>query len=89
MAPTYFRRNVENIAAVAKSRGIGVVLVTWPYSEEVKDYVSLPHYQKGVAELNAVMREGKYRPEVWKELTGKTVEELAREWQVSLAGAGP
>jgi len=55
--PTYYRRNVENIIAVAKARGIGVVLVTWPYSEEIKDYVSLPHYQKGVAELNAVIRE--------------------------------
>jgi lysophospholipase L1-like esterase len=55
--PIYFRRNVENIVAVAKSRGIAVALVTWPYTEEVNDYVSLPHYQKGVAELNAVVRE--------------------------------
>jgi len=55
--PTYYRRNVENTIAVAKARGIGVVLVTWPYSEEIQDYVSLPHYQKGIAELNAVIRE--------------------------------
>lgn len=55
--PTYFRRNVENIIAVGQAHGVSVVLVTWPYSEEVKDYVSLPHYQKGVAELNAVVRE--------------------------------
>jgi hypothetical protein len=38
-----------------------------------------------VGKLNAVMREGKYKPEVWKELTGKSVEELGREWQQSLA----
>jgi lysophospholipase L1-like esterase len=55
--PTFFKRNVENVVAVCKARGIGVVLVTWPYSEEVSDYVSLPHYRQGVAELNAVVRE--------------------------------
>ena len=38
-----------------------------------------------VRKLNALMREGKYKPEVWKELTGLTVEELGREWQKSLA----
>jgi hypothetical protein len=38
-----------------------------------------------VRKLNAVMREGKYKPEVWKEFTGLTVEELGREWQKSLA----
>ena len=38
-----------------------------------------------VRKLNAVMREGKYKEEVWKELTGKPVEELGREWQKSLA----
>jgi len=38
-----------------------------------------------VSKLNTVMREGKYTPDVWKELTGKTAEELGREWQKSLA----
>jgi hypothetical protein len=38
-----------------------------------------------VKKLNAAMREGKYKPELWKELTGKTVEELGRDWQNSLA----
>jgi len=38
-----------------------------------------------VRKLNAAMRAGKYKPEVWKELTGLTVEELGREWQKSLA----
>lgn len=38
-----------------------------------------------VRKLNAVMREGKYKEDVWKELTGKPVEELGREWQKSLA----
>jgi hypothetical protein len=37
-----------------------------------------------VTKLNAIMREGKYKEEVWKELTGKTVEELNQEWRRSL-----
>ena len=39
-----------------------------------------------VRKLNAAMREGKYKVELWKELTGKTVEELGQEWKKSLAG---
>ncbi len=38
-----------------------------------------------VRKLNAAMREGKYKEDVWKELTGKPVDELGREWQKSLA----
>jgi hypothetical protein len=38
-----------------------------------------------VRKLNAIMRGGKYKEDVWKEITGKTAEELGREWQKSLA----
>src|SRR4030095_12554775 len=38
-----------------------------------------------VLKLNGVMREGKCREEVFKELTGKTVQELGEEWRASLA----
>lgn len=38
-----------------------------------------------VRKLNAAMREGKYKDGIWTELTGKSVEELGREWQKSLA----
>ena len=48
-------------------------------------FVTDKHDPQIVRKLNAVMREGKYKPEVWKELTGLTVEELGREWQKSLA----
>ena len=42
-------------------------------------------YDKGLVRmLNAVMREGKYRDEVFKELTGKTLPELDEEWRASL-----
>jgi hypothetical protein len=48
-------------------------------------FVTEQHNPQIVRELNALMRAGQYRPEVWKELTGLTVEELGREWQKSLA----
>jgi hypothetical protein len=35
-----------------------------------------------VIKLNAAMREGRYRPELWEEITGKTVDEL---WALYLA----
>ncbi|QJW95340.1 basic secretory protein-like protein [Frigoriglobus tundricola] len=38
-----------------------------------------------VRKLNAAMRAGKYKEDVWKDLTGKPVEDLGREWQKSLA----
>lgn len=41
--------------------------------------------QEIVRKLNDAMRRGKYTADVWKELTGKTAEELGREWQKSLA----
>lgn len=40
-----------------------------------------------IKELNAAMREGRYSPEMWKNRTGKPVEELAEEWKKSLEAA--
>lgn len=37
-----------------------------------------------VTKLNAMLRNGKYDSGVWKALTGKTVEELNKEWRESL-----
>lgn len=37
-----------------------------------------------VKKLNAAMRDGKYNDELWKEITGKTVEELGEEWKKTL-----
>jgi hypothetical protein len=34
--------------------------------------------------LNAALRDGKYSPGLWQELTGKRVEELGDEWRASL-----
>ena len=37
-----------------------------------------------VVDLNAACRAGEYRPELWVDLTGHTVEELGAEWKQSL-----
>jgi hypothetical protein len=49
------------------------------------DYVSQKHDPLIVKKLNNIMRDGQYKEEVWKELTGKTVEELNQDWRRSLA----
>jgi hypothetical protein len=48
------------------------------------DYVVRTHDKEFVKKLNAAMRHGKYTPELWKELTGKTVEELWEEYVKTL-----
>ena len=37
-----------------------------------------------IPKLNAAMRTGKYDEGMWKDLTGKTLEELGKEWKESL-----
>jgi hypothetical protein len=37
-----------------------------------------------VLKLNRLMREGRYKKEAFKELTGKTLEELDEEWRGTL-----
>jgi hypothetical protein len=48
------------------------------------NYVTTQYDPRLVIKLNAIMRDGKYQEEVWKELTGKTVEELNQEWRRTL-----
>jgi hypothetical protein len=48
-------------------------------------FVAERYDPQAVRTLNAAMRAGKYTPDVWKEMTGLTVEELGRAWQKSLA----
>jgi hypothetical protein len=40
-----------------------------------------------VRKLNKRMREGEYREEIWKEITGKMVKELNEEWRASVKAA--
>jgi hypothetical protein len=45
------------------------------------NWVTLKHDKDLVRKLNAAAREGKYSPALWKEYTGKTVEELGAAWK--------
>ncbi len=47
-------------------------------------FVSDNYDPKFVTKLNALMRDGKYEIGVWKELTGKSIEELNQDWRRSL-----
>jgi hypothetical protein len=47
-------------------------------------YVADKYDKELVRKINALLRAGKYRDEVFKELTGKTVGELGAEWKASL-----
>ena len=47
-------------------------------------YVVGTYDREAVKKLNRAMREGKYTAELWKGLTGKTVEELGQEWRRTL-----
>jgi hypothetical protein len=45
------------------------------------NWVTLKYDRDIVRKLNAAAREGKYREQLWKDYTGKTVEELGEEWR--------
>ena len=47
-------------------------------------YLTEKYDKEIVRKLNKVMREGEYREAVFKQLTGKTVQELGEEWRTSL-----
>jgi hypothetical protein len=49
------------------------------------DYVVKKYDKDLIKKLNAAMREGKYTDQIWKDSTGKTLEELGQEWKQSLA----
>ena len=48
------------------------------------NYICEAHNKDIVRKLNAVMRQGRYEPKVWKELTGNTVDELWDEYVATL-----
>ena len=48
------------------------------------DYVTETYDKQLVPKLNVMMREGTYKEEVFKELTGKTLQELDEDWRKSI-----
>jgi lysophospholipase L1-like esterase len=55
--PIYFRRNLRNMVAVARANGVKVMMATWACSPLRGDYASTEHYQAGIAQNNAVVKE--------------------------------
>jgi len=49
------------------------------------NWVSGKYDKELVRKLNAEMRQGRYKEELWKEITGHTVQELGDEWKAALA----
>lgn len=47
------------------------------------DWATKQYDKDLIRKLNAAAREGKYTEEIWKELTGKTINELGDEWRSS------
>lgn len=54
--PIYFERNLRSIIAVAQENDIHVLLSTWAWSDQLRDYAATAHYQKGFREHNDVIR---------------------------------
>jgi lysophospholipase L1-like esterase len=55
--PVYFRRNLENMIAVAEENDVDVLLATWASSPLLNDYASREDYRQGFAENNRVVTE--------------------------------
>ena len=55
--PIYFRRNLENMIAVAKEHGVEIMFSTWAHSPYLNDYASEDYYQQGFKENNEVVKE--------------------------------
>jgi lysophospholipase L1-like esterase len=55
--PIYFRRNLENMIAIAKEHDTEIMFATWAYSPNLNDYASEGYYQKGFQENNSVVKQ--------------------------------
>jgi hypothetical protein len=52
-------------------------------------YVTEKHDKEVVRKVNKALREGQYKDEIFKTLTGKTVQELDEEWRATLRRGRP
>ena len=55
--PIYFRRNLENMIAVAKEHDVQILFSTWAHSPNLNDYASEDYYQQAFGENNDVVKE--------------------------------
>jgi hypothetical protein len=51
------------------------------------NWVTEKYDKELVAKMNAAMREGKYSDDLWKQFTGKSADELGKEWKESLSAS--
>lgn len=54
--PIYFRRNLENMIAVAQAHNVQILFSTWAHSPYLNDYASTDYYQAGFKENNDVVK---------------------------------
>jgi lysophospholipase L1-like esterase len=55
--PVYFRRNLQNMTAIAKVQNIKIIFSTFAYSPYFNDYASTPHYREGFTENDNIINE--------------------------------
>lgn len=54
--PTYFKRNLSNIIAIAKHKNIKIMFATWASSPNL-GYAKLKHYKKGFSEAVEIVQQ--------------------------------
>ena len=55
--PIYFRRNLENMIAIAKEHDVQILFSTWAHSPNLNDYASRDYYQQAFRENNDVVND--------------------------------
>ena len=55
--PIYFRRNLENMCAIAKEHGVKILLTTWAYSPYRKDYALWTIINKDLRKITMSLKE--------------------------------
>jgi lysophospholipase L1-like esterase len=55
-APSYYADNLEQMIALCRAKGVGIVLATWASCPDKQDYAATPIYQRGFAEINQTTR---------------------------------
>jgi hypothetical protein len=62
--PVFFRRNTENLVAIAKQTGVQPVLMTFTYNTEFKLWFGTPGFQTATDEHNDILRETARREDI-------------------------
>lgn len=78
----WFIYEPESRGALITARNIGRAKFDASYrvTANFLNWVSVNYDRQLARKLNAAARNGQYSPQLWKDLTGKTVEELGEEW---------